>query len=1017
MRRKFGFLLLLLFSSLGVTCLYAQTTVKGKVIVEGTGLSGVTVSIKNANTVTVTGDDGSFSISGKLPFTLVFSSVGFANTEHLVTQPSNNLTITLKTKDESLEEVVLVGYGTQSRKTVTGAISKVSADQIKNVPMPSPDQLLQGRSTGVTVSAGSGEPGTGVMVRVRGATSINASSDPLYVIDGVPIVSQSLAQNSFGQSTNPMADLNPSDIESMEILKDASATAIYGARAANGVILITTKRGKSGKPIISISSYAGSGKAWKDPTDLLVTGEEFETLQNEGAANNWIDTYGSITATNPAGRPFVPPYADPQNALNVDWVSPLLQTANLYNVDASVAGGNERIKYMVSGNLFEQEGLIRPSNFGRKSFRANLDFKASDALKFGTSLFYSNGIRNRSQNGNSINSSLANAFFYPSNQPLYNADGSYNKFIWESPLAVANETDYRMSTDRFLGNFYGDLTILPGLSLRSNWSMDYSYIMENNYSNTFLNAGASVGGTATNSVVKDFNWINENTLTYQFKVSKSSFNVLAGNTMQKNTNNITSATGSGFPGNSFKTIAAAAVKNSTANQTAWGIASYFGRIMYDWDKKYMVTANFRYDGSSRFGENNRWGFFPSASVGWNMAKENFMQDIKVISDLKWRVSYGVTGNQSGIGNFASRGLWGGERGGYRGGGGPTPGSGSTSAYVDYPGFSPRQLANPDLKWETTAQFNIGLDVAVLDNKIRLSFDYYDKQTKDMLLEVPVPRSIGYSTLLQNYGEMENKGFEVSVGATPVSSKNFNWDINFNISRNNNLIKKLAAPINTATREYIRMEEGYPLFSFYVHEQLGVDPATGDIIWNTGKDDVFNINTDRFIIGKNAWPKFQGGFSNNFTYKNVDLSVFFQYSYGNSVFNYNRYFFEHGGTRTTGYMSQQLDRWQQPGDITDIPRMNSKNYDANLRPSRHVEDASYLRLKNISLGYNLPSSLISKIGASKIRVYVAGQNVLTFTKYTGLDPEVSGGGSEINQGIDLGVMPQLRTWMGGINLTF
>ncbi len=1018
MRKKYKSLLLLFVTSVSALYLHAQTTVKGRVVTDGaTGLPGVTVSIKNTNVSTITGEDGSFSLRGAIPFTLVFSSVGFETLEQVINREVSDLVVTLQTKDASLEEVVVVGYGSQSRKTITGAISTVNAEQIKNVPMPSPDQLLQGRSSGVTVSASSGEPGTGVMVRVRGATSINASSDPLYVIDGVPIVAQSLAQTTFGQSTNPMADLNPSDIESMEILKDASATAIYGARAANGVVLITTKRGKSGKPQISLSSYMGAGKPWKKPTDLLVSGPQFEMLQNEAAANNWIDTYGSISATNPSGASFTPPYANPENALDVDWVSPLLQTANLYNVDASISGGNDRIKYLVSGNLFEQEGMVRPANFGRKSFRTNLDFKASEALKFGTSLFYSHGTRNRSQNGNNINSSLANAYFYPSNQPLYHPDGSYNKFIWESPLAVANETDYLMSTDRFLGNFYGDWTILRGLSFRSNWSIDYSYIMENNYSNTLLNAGASVDGTATNSVVKDFNWINENTLTYQFSPGKNSFNILLGNTMQQNTNNITSATGSGFPGNSFKTIAAAAVKNSTANQTAWGIASYFGRLVYDWDKKYLMTANFRYDGSSRFGENNRWGFFPSASVGWNMSREKFMENVTFIDDFKWRVSYGVTGNQSGIGNFASRGLWGGERGGYRGGGGPTPGAGSTAAYVEYPGFSPRQLANPDLKWETTAQFNVGLDLALFDNKLRFSFDYYDKQTKDMLLEVPVPRSIGYSTLLQNYGAMENKGFEVSVSATPVSNKNFSWDINFNISRNNNLIKKLAAPINTATREYIRMEEGYPLFSFYVHEQLGVDPATGDIIWNTGRDGEFNINTDRFIIGKSAWPKFQGGLSNNLTYKDFDLGIFFQYSYGNSVFNYNRYFFEHGGTRTTGYMSQQLDRWQQPGDITDIPRMNSKNYDANLRPSRHVEDASYLRLKNLSLGYNLPSSLTSKIHAGKIRVYISGQNVLTFTKYTGLDPEVSGGGTEINQGIDLGVMPQLRTWMGGISLTF
>ncbi len=1015
-RRSTKFLLLLLLGTISASFLNAQTTIKGKVVTaENTPLARVTVTIKNTTVSSFTSDDGTFSITGKTPFTLVFTSVGFSPAEQVVTK-ADDITVTLSTKDNNLDGVVVVGYGTQSKKTVTGAISSVSADEIKNIPMPSPDQLLQGRSSGVTVTASSGEPGTAVMVRVRGATSINASSDPLYVIDGVPIVPQSLASNSFGQPTNPMADLNPSDIESMEILKDASATAIYGARAANGVILITTKRGKNGKPVVNLSTYFGSGKPWKDPLDLRVTGPQFEMLQNEGRAQDWIDTYGSLDALNASGKPYKPLYANPESAPDYDWLTPIMQTAGLYNVDASVAGGNDRIKYLVSGNLFEQEGIIRPADFTRKSFRTNLDFKASDKLKFGTSLFYSHGTRNRSQNGNNINSSLANSFFYPADQPLYNADGSYNKFIWESPIAVANETDYLMTTDRFLGNFFGDYTILPGLAFRSNWSIDYSYILENNYSNTLLNAGASVGGSASNSVIRDFNWINENTLTYQFKLGGSnSFNLLAGNTVQTNTYNITSASGTGFPGNSFRTIAAAATKNSTANESQWAISSWFGRLIYDWEKKYMFTANFRYDGSSRFGANHRWGFFPSVSAGWAMNRENFMKDVSFINEFKWRASYGITGNQSGIGNFASLGLWGGERGGYRGGGGPGPAS--TAAYVDYPGFAPVQLANPDLKWETTAQFDIGLDVALLDSKIRLSLDYYNKQTSDMLLAVPVPRSIGYNTLLQNYGEMQNKGFELSIGATPVATRDFTWDVNFNISRNNNLIKKLAAPINVATREYIRMEEGHPMFSFYVHEQLGVDPKTGDIIWNTGDDGVFNINTDRIIIDKSAWPKFQGGFNNTLTYKNVDLNVFFQYSYGNSVFNYNRYFFEHGGTRTTGYSAQQLDRWQKPGDITDIPRMGTKNYNNNFRPSRHVEDASYLRLKNVSLGYNLPSSVASKIKASKIRVYVSGQNVLTFTKYTGFDPEVSGGGSETIQGIDLGVMPQLRTFMGGINLTF
>ncbi|MGA0558460.1 SusC/RagA family TonB-linked outer membrane protein [Larkinella sp. VNQ87] len=1000
---------------------YAQDkSISGTVLAkeDNSPLPGVSIVIEGSLKGTQTDADGKFTLQVPSGATLVASFVGYQKMRVPVTAQTV-YTITLETEAKTLQELVVVGYGAQNRRTVTGAISTVSADQIKNLPSPSPDQVLQGRSPGVQVSAGSGEPGTSVMVRVRGATSINASSEPLYVIDGVPIVSQNLARTTFGSPTNPLSDINPSDIESMEILKDASATAIYGARAANGVILITTKRGKSGKPNVSVSFYGGTSSAWRDPNKLRVDGPTFEKLQNEAAANNWSDTYGSVTALNPAGVAFKAPYANPDAAINTNWLEPILQNGGLYNIDASISGGNDKVKYLVSANNFRQEGLIKPTLFNRKSFRANIDFAASDVLRFGTSILYTNSKRNRVQNGNNTSSALANAFFYPSNIPIYNADGTYNRPVWESPVALANETDYLMNTDRVIGNFFADWTIANGLIFRTNWSIDNNYINENQYSNTNLVAGAGdIGGTATSSVVHDFNWINENVLTYQFRLAdKHNFNLLGGTTIQKNTNNFSSATGSGFPSNSFRTIAAAAVKNSNADQTAWAIASFFGRVNYDYNKKYLFTGNFRYDGSSRFGANNRWGFFPSASVGWVMSDENFMKGFKAISELKWRMSYGITGNQGGIGNFASLGLWGGQRGGLRGGGGPTPGSGGSAAYVNYPGFNPIQLANPDLKWETTAQFDIGFDLALLSNKLRFTFDYYNKQTKDMLLEVPTPRSTGYSVLLQNYGAMENKGFELGVTASPNVGNKLTWDISFNISHNKNLVKKLAAPISAFTRDYIRIEEGYPLFSFYVHEQKGVDPQTGNIIWRGGEDGKFNINRDRFIIGKSAWPDFQGGLNNTLKYGNFDLTAFFQYSYGNYVFNYNRYFFEHGGERTTGYSAQQLDRWQKPGDITDIPRMARVNYDINFRPSRHVEDASYLRLKNLTLGYNIPKTIASKIGAGNVRVYASGQNVLTFTKYTGLDPEVSVSPSETVQGVDQGVMPQPRVWMGGINLTF
>ncbi len=984
----------------------------------GAALVGATVAVKDQpSRGTKTDASGAFALSVPKNAVIQISYVGYLPKE-VATASTGPYHVVLEEDASQLDEVVIVGYGEQSKRTITSAITRVDGESLKDLPMPSPDQMLQGRAPGVQVTAASGEPGAGIVVRVRGSTSINASSEPLYVIDGVPIVSQNLARTTFGQPTNPLADLNPSDIESMEVLKDAAATAIYGARAANGVVLITTKRGKSGKPAISISTYAGTSKAWKDPNELRVDGPTFELLQNEAAAHNWIDRYGSLDALNPAGDAFSPPYANPSNAINTNWMDPIMQRGAMYNIDASISGGNERIRYMVSANNFSQEGIMKPVMFNRKSFRSNIDFSASDHLKFGTSIFYSNSQRNRIQNGNNINSALANAFFYPSNIPAYNDDGSYNRPVWESPLAIVNETDYLMNTNRIIGNFFADWMIIDGLVFRTTWSLDNNYINEDNYSNTKMVAGAGVGGEATSSVVNDLNWINENLLTYKARLnSDHHLDVLAGTTFQKNKNAFVTATGQGFPSDSFRKISSAATKNSSGDESEWAIASLFGRINYDFAQRYLFSVNVRYDGSSRFGVNNRWGLFPSASVGWVMSDEAFMENVRSISQWKWRVSYGVTGNQSGIGNYASLGLWGGQRGGYRGGGGTTPGAGGAASYGDLAGFNPVQLANPDLKWETTAQFNAGVDLGFFNNRLGLSLDYYNKQTKDLLLEVPTPRSTGYSVMLQNYGQMENSGFELGINATAIDNEDFTWDINLNVSQNRNLIKKLASPFNQFTREYIRLEEGYPLYSFYVHEQLGVDPQTGDIIWRTGEDGEFNVNRDRFISDKNAWADFQGGIINTLKYKGFDLSAFFQFSYGNYVFNYNRYFFEHGGERTTGYSAQQLDRWQQPGDQTDIPRMANINYNVNYRPSRHIEDASYLRLKNLSLGYSFSGNAIQQLGLSQLRLYVSGQNVLTFTKYSGLDPEVSVSPSETVQGVDQGVMPQPRVWMGGINLTF
>jgi TonB-dependent starch-binding outer membrane protein SusC len=1010
---------LLLFAILGLlsgTLLAQSRTVTGRVISDEDpeGVPGVNVLVKGTSLGTATDFEGNYQIQvTDNDDVLVFSFIGFLSKEERVGNRST-INVTLQPDTKTLGEVVVVGYGEQDRRTLTSAISSIRGADVENLPITSPDQLLQGRAPGVVVNTESGEPGGGMNIRIRGTTSITGSSDPLYVIDGVPIISSNLAATTFGQPVNPLADLNPADIESMEILKDASATAIYGARAANGVVLITTKRGAAGRPTVNISAYGGVSQPWRSPNELRVDGPTFERLQNESRANNWIDRYGAIDAVNEQGQAFSAPFPNPDQAIDTNWFDEIFQTGSIRNIDASVAGGDEKIKYFVSANNFYQEGLVRPSDFERSSARMNLDFMVTPTLKIGTSSTYSVNTRNRALNGNAIEGALSTAFFYPSNYPIYNEDGTYYRPFWENPVAVANETDYLMKTTRMIASIYADWEIANGLVFRSTWSLDNNLVEEDRYFNTFLAAGAALNGSAQSFVTRSNNWINENVLTYQTRVGSSNFNVLLGNTLQENQFLRTQAFGQGFPSNSFQRIESAAVKNASSMGSSWGIASFFSRVNYGYQDKYLLTVNMRADASSRFGADNRWGYFPSVAGAWRVIEEDFLKGQNTISDLKLRASYGITGNQGGIGDFQALGLWGGMRGGLNLGGVGQP-SGPAS-YVDAPGISPNQMANPDLKWETTAQLNIGFDVSLLQDRLSMSFDYYNKQTKDLLLNVPVPKTLGFSVLTQNFGEMENKGFELGINGVVIDRPDFTWNANFNISRNNNLVKRLAFPFTTFTRDYIRVEEGYPLNSFWVHVQEGVDPQTGDVIWDTMGDDEFNPSVHRQIFG-NAIPRYVGGFTNTMNYKNFDFMVFFQFSEGNNTLNYGRYFFEHGGERTTGYSAQQLDRWQQPGDITDVPRMASKNYSADLRPSRHVEDGSFLRLKNISLGYTLPNAWSSRVGMSRARVYTAAQNLLTFTNYTGLDPEVSTSPSNLVAGVDIAVMPQPRTYTVGVNLTF
>lgn len=997
------FLAFLLFSQ--------EREVSGTILAgeDGQPIVGATVLVKGTSVGTISDIDGKYNL--QVPSNdavLVFSFTGMISVEEIV-GTRTQINLRMENSDSFLDEVVVTGYGTQGRRVLTSAVSSVKAEDIQNLPSASVDQLIQGRAAGVQISANSGTPGGGMFVRVRGTTSITASSDPLYVIDGIPVVSAPLeSQGTGGQRTNPLADLNPADIESVEVLKDASATAIYGARAANGVVLITTKRGKKSQNAkVSLNVYAGTQSFAKDPSDQLVNAAEFESLINEANSNNWIVANGSIDAPDRAGRKYAATYPNANSGkYDTDWTSYIFNNgARMYNADLSVSGGTDRARYFISGNYFDQDGILIGTKFTRYTGRVNLDFDASDKIKLGTSILYSRNDRTRIGNDDNISGAMGGAYFLPPNLPPYAADGSFTKFsIFENPIAVINHDQRLMAVNRILANIYGEWEILPYLKFKTSGSVDYNEIKEDNYAPTQLNTGVAVSGSAVSAITLDDNLIWENILTFQKGLGGQHYlTVLLGQSLQTSRNEFTRASGQGFPSNDFRRITSAAIQTSSSTGTEWGIASLFGRINYDFAGKYIVTVNVRRDGSSRFGEENRWGTFPSIGVAWRLSQENFLKNNGFINELKLRASYGITGNQSGIDNFASLGLW-------------TGGANYTTSA----GTRPQQLANPNLKWEETTQIDIGVDFAILKEKLVFNFDWYNKYTRDLLLEVPLPRTTGFSSQFQNFGEVENQGWELTINATPIRKSDFSWEIGFNVASNKAIVRKLFSPIEIYNRSPFRLEEGQPIFSFWFHDQQYVDPQTGDAVWRTvngnSTTEAFNSGRDRFFVG-NAQPELFGGLNSTINFKGLDFSMFWQYSWGNEQLNWTRFFLEHGGTRNTNFMRSQLDRWQKPGDLTDVPRMTSKNYAADIRPSRLVEDGSYIRLKNITLGYTLPTTLTQKWGVQRLRVYLTGQNVLTITDYSGLDPELTGTAATLlTQGIEFFTFPQARVFTGGLTIT-
>ncbi|QIL77625.1 SusC/RagA family TonB-linked outer membrane protein [Hymenobacter sp. HDW8] len=995
----------------GATTGFAQTTaaqpaaqtVNGLVTdaADRSPLPGVTVIIKGTTTGASTDPGGQFSLP--IPAegaTLVISAIGYVRQEIRTT--GGDLRVALKSDVKELSEVVITGYSEQNRKSLTSAISSVKGDALKDVPAASPDQLLQGKAAGVQVSANSGVPGGGIFIRVRGSNSVNASNDPLYVVDGVFINNTNLIATGLGNqvSSNPLADINPQDIESIEILKDANATAIYGSRGANGVVLIRTKRGKAGeKTRITLDTY----QAWSEAPKKykLVSGPELATLENERFLND---------GGNLALLPYRPVSEGgrglPEEQQTYDRLSDVFRTARTQSYEVSAAGGSDKTQFYIGAGYFDQESIARPSKFNRFSLRVNLDNSVTDKVRIGTSTALTRTQRNVSSNDNNPVGVINSALFPRTNLPVYNPDGSYAKYgSFDNHQALIDNLDNDAVGTRVISNVYGEYRIQPNLTLRSSWSIDFNDMYENNFNNTLILAGQP-RGTASSFLSRDITLLNEQTLNYSVNIGENHFiQALVGNTLQRNTFQRTTLAGQQFPGNDLPTIASSATQTGSSARSQAGLVSFFGKATYSFKERYTADVSIRADASSRFGADNRWGYFPAVGLGWRLGEESFIKDLNVFDELKLRASVGRTGNQAGISDFASLGL-------VQGG----------ANYLDLPGTTPLQLANPNLSWESTEQWNVGVDAAVLQNRVVLELNYYDKYTSGLLLNVPVPRKIGFSSVVENYGAVSNKGVELQVTTNWLPKSAVQWSTTFNIARNVNKVEKLAAPITAGSRDIFRLEEGESLYSFWLYKQTRVNPESGDAEYEDVNGDGAITVADRQLVGT-AWPDFFGGLTNSVNYKGFDLGFTLNFERGAKIMNMNRFFLVHGGTQSNiGYLANQLDRWQQPGDQTDIPRLTtnaaSNNYGGVVQnlSDRYLEDGSFLRLRTLSLGYSVPKEVVAKTRLNSLRLYVQAANLFTITPYSGLDPEVNSQGGVANtKNFDWATVPQPRTFQVGLTV--
>jgi len=993
--------------------------VRGNVsIASGESLSGVSVTAKGTQTGTATDNKGNFALTvADNTSTLVFSHIGYQTIDFSLGS-QEIITIVMQPDAKSLGDIVVVGYGQVKKNDLTGSVSSISLKEMKKVAVTSLDQALQGRASGVQITQNSGAPGATTTIRIRGGNSIQGDNEPLYVIDGIPFKNDGAFS---GASFNVLSTLNPNDIESISILKDASSTAIYGSRGANGVVIITTKRGRAGASALTFESYYGVQKVRRKYP--VLNGQEYASFLNDVNIND--------------GRPAVFTQAQVDAfGKGVDWQDEIFRNAPISNYQLSMSGGDEKTQYALSGGYFKQDGIVKNSDFQRYSFRINLDRKINDRLKVGNSLSINRTVTNQSRTDGALGSSglvTIAALQFPPIVPIKNADGSYVitspylNFTADNPVALALDGKNKNTAFRIFGNVFAEYKIITGLNFRVVVGIDGILQKQDSYVPRTVSSGLSQGGLAIISNSQSVSWINENLLTYNKTIGGNhSIILLAGFTQQANRTENSTASSRSFVADNlgYNNLGLGAVAITPGSGVGtWGLQSYLGRVNYSFKNKYLVTASVRSDGSSRFGKNKRYALFPSGAIAWKVNEEPFLKDNKRISDLKLRLTYGLTGNQDGIGNYPAYSLL------------------ATQNYVlnnaTATGIGPSQIANPDLSWETTAQADIGIDLGLFNGRIAITADAYIKRTRDLLLNLTIPSTSGFPTAIKNLGKVENKGIELNILSRNLNGA-FQWTTELNISSNKNTVLDLGGATQIFAGEVANIGQnlnsgiimvGKPLGSFYGYVTNGLyqsateindlaDPQAkkpGDRKYLDLNGDKLINDNDRRIIGS-AQPKYIGGITNSFSYHGFELTVFLQGVSGNDILNANRFELEYlNGTNNQS--KDVLNRWTTTNTNTDIPRATSTR-PANRISTRQIEDGSYLRMKNLQLAYSLQGPVLKTLKVQNVRIYITAQNLVTWTKYSGYDPEVNRFGQDSrSQGFDYGGYPAAKVFLAGINVTF